>query len=246
MHTMTVLRALGPMDAKSIGRDSFLLWMAFLPILLAAVLRWGVPLLETWLQAEFEFALAPYRTLIASYLVALAVPLLVGQILGFRLLDERDDDTLRALLVTPLPLEAYLAYRIGIPLVLCTALTLVLVPFTNLVNLPWLYLLPLAGMYGLAAPMMALAMVSIAQNKVQGFAFVKAAGVVQALPVLAWFAGPPVEYLAGLLPIYWPLKAFWLAADGSSGYWIAIGVGYTFEAAVVWLLIRRFRHIARR
>ena len=36
---------------------------------------------------------------------------------------------------------------------------------------------------------------------------------VLALPVLAYFAVPPMLYLAWLSPAYWQMKALWLAAD---------------------------------
>jgi fluoroquinolone transport system permease protein len=115
MRTLAVIRALAPIDAKSIRRDSYLGWVLLIPLGIAALLRWGVPGLTDWLAVSLDFDLAPYYVLITSYAAALMVPLLIGQLLGFLLLDERDDDTLTALLVTPLPLEDYLAYRIGLP-----------------------------------------------------------------------------------------------------------------------------------
>ena len=36
MRALAVIRALGPIDAKLIRRDSFLGWVLFLPLLLAA------------------------------------------------------------------------------------------------------------------------------------------------------------------------------------------------------------------
>lgn len=39
-----------------------------------------------------------------------------GVVTGFLLLDERDDRTLTALQVTPLPLRAYIFYRVTVPI----------------------------------------------------------------------------------------------------------------------------------
>ncbi len=86
MRALAVLRALGPIDAKIIRRDSCLGWVLFLPLLIAALVRWGVPWLTDRLEATVGFDLVPYHMLIASYVVVLMVPLLVGQIIGFLLL----------------------------------------------------------------------------------------------------------------------------------------------------------------
>jgi fluoroquinolone transport system permease protein len=45
-----------------------------------------------------------------SFLVVV-MPALVGMVIGFLLLDQRDDQTLAALQVTPLTLNGYLIYR---------------------------------------------------------------------------------------------------------------------------------------
>ena len=109
MRARAILGTLGPIDARSIGRDSLLAWMLPFPLVMAAILRFGVPALALRLESELGFDLRPYYPLITAYFAVLFAPLLVGMLVGFVLLDERDDETLKALLVTPLPFEQYLA-----------------------------------------------------------------------------------------------------------------------------------------
>lgn len=54
----------------------------------------------------------------------LTAPDLVGMVIGFLLLDERDTQTLDALRVTPLSMRRYLAYRISAPLLIAKVTTL--------------------------------------------------------------------------------------------------------------------------
>ena len=44
---------------------------------------------------------------------------MVGTVVGFLLLDQRDDQTMTALLVTPLSLGDYLRYRMTLPMLVC-------------------------------------------------------------------------------------------------------------------------------
>ncbi len=247
MRALAVVRALAPIDAKNIRRDSYLGWALFLPLGIAALVRWGVPWPSDWLALTLDFELAPYYVLITSYAVALMVPLLIGQLLGFLLLDERDDGTLTVLLVTPLPLEGYLAYRVGLPLLTCSLLVALAVHATDLAGLPFTLLGPIALLYALEAPMLTLLMASVCENKVQGFALVKAVGAAPLLAAAAYFLEEPWQYAAGVIPTFWPLKAFWLASQGSStAYWTVIAVGLALHGALLALLLRHFSRVLHR
>ena len=88
-----VIRALGPIDVKSVARDSMLRWLIGMPIVFALAFRWGVPALNEWLGERYAFDLTPHYPLLTSFLV-LMVPTLMGSVVGFLLLDQRDDRTL--------------------------------------------------------------------------------------------------------------------------------------------------------
>ncbi|HEV8191784.1 MAG TPA: hypothetical protein VGP82_09915, partial [Ktedonobacterales bacterium] len=126
---------------------------------LALALRLGGPTIAGLLWARYAFDLAPYFPLITGVFVA-TVPMLMGMVVGLLLLDERDDRVLTVLLVTPMPLGAYLAYRRIIPALIAVAATLIGFPLVGLISAP-LSALPAAG--ALAArgcPLMALFLAS--------------------------------------------------------------------------------------
>jgi fluoroquinolone transport system permease protein len=240
-----VLRALGPIDAKSVRRDAMLRWLAAYPIAVALLLRWGVPALSNTVRVRADVDLVPYYPLFVSFLV-LAVPTITGIVIGFLLLDQRDDQTLTALRVTPLPLNSYLAYRIVIPMALSVVMTVVAVPLTGLAGIGFLPLSIVAVGAAPLAPMQALFLAGFARNKVQGFALTKGAGVLLWPPMLAYFIDSRWQYAAGVVPQYWPVKSFWMLQAGEPNAWVCLLVGTVYQLLLLVLLLRRFNMALQR
>ncbi|MEW6668691.1 MAG: hypothetical protein AB1512_26045 [Thermodesulfobacteriota bacterium] len=61
---------------------------------------------------------------------------------------------------------------------------------------------------------------------------------------VAWFVGEPLQFLFGLLPPYWIVKAYWLALDGDPMWVGSLVLGIVLQAVLVFFLARRFREAA--
>lgn len=245
LKTTKALRALGPIDLKSVRRDSFLRWMCLFPFLIAFAFRWGVPPLTSYLNTQYQFDLAEYYILIMSFLVVV-MPSLVGAVIGFLLLDQRDDHTLSALQVTPLTLNGYLTYRLSIPMLLSILTTLLIYPIAGLIKISTWQLLLTAICAAPLAPMFALFLASFASNKVQGFSLMKASGVINWPPIFAWFVHSDWQLVFGLIPTYWPVKVFWQVAAGESNFVIYLLAGLLYQMLLLWLLLKRFHRVMHR
>jgi fluoroquinolone transport system permease protein len=208
---------------------------------LAALFRVSIPRVGDALSAAVGFDLTPYYPLImGGYLMT--APGIVGMVIGFLLLDERDARTLSAVRVTPLSMRRYLAYRVTLPLLAGTATTLIGYPLIGLTSLPMMILLPIAAVAALSAPSLALVLAKAAPNKVAGFAVVKLLNMISLLPIVAFFVSPPLQYVAGVLPAFWPMRALWSAAVGDSfSTYLFVGsfVGLTAIAIAAVLFDRR-------
>ena len=237
MHRMRVWRSMASVDLRNVRRDALLPWMAAVPLVIALLLRLGVPALSRWLRAEFGFALEPYFPLLMSFLVMTA-PGMAGMVTGFLLLDERDEQVHAALRVTPVAFGTYLSYRIATPLFLGLVATLVAYPVADLAPVPFPDLLAVALLSAFAGPITALFLAAFAENKVSGLALVKVVNTVNMLPVLAYFLAEPWQFVAGVVPAFWPMKALWLAAAGRGLVWCTAG-GFGVNLAVLLLLLRR-------
>jgi hypothetical protein len=233
------LLALLESDARLLVRDPLLAWVILLPIGLALVLRVLIPPAEAaLLRAGFD--LMPYHPLImGGYLMT--APGIVGMVIGFLLLDERDARTLAALRVTPLSMRRYLAFRVAVPLVVGSAATLVGYPLTGIAALSLQTLLPLAVIAGFSAPLLALVLATAAPNKVAGFAVTKVANGINLLPIAAFFLPLPLQWAAGVLPPYWPMRALWSATAGEpyAGYLLVGGVVNVLALTLAMALFER-------
>ena len=240
-----VVRALGPIDLKSVTRDTMLRWLVCVPIMWALLARWGVPVLTSWLAERYAFDLRPYYPLLMSFIV-LMVPTLVGAVVGFLLLDHRDDNTLTALQVTPLTVRGYLVYRTAVPIALSIVMIMAVIAIADVVSIGVVPALLAALQAAPAAPLYAVFVGAFAANKVQGFALLKAAGVLSWPPIFAFFVESEWQVAFGLDPLYWPVKLFWMLEAGESGAWIYYIVGLGYQSALVVWLLRRFERVVCR
>lgn len=240
MRFTAVVRSLGRLDLQSISRDSMLLLISVGSLVLSLAMRFGVPAITPHAQRIFAIDLTHYSPLLMSFVLLLA-PGMVGSLVGFLVLDERDDGTLTALLVTPISLPSYLLYRVGLPVVIAFLVTLLAVPIAGLASIPFGQLILAAALASLSGGIVALGVTALATNKVEGFGVLKMLQGLQGLPVVAWFVPAPWQWLFGIVPTYWPAAAYWRMATGQPflGYLV---VGTILNLAALGILVRRFRN----
>ncbi len=247
MNVVQALRALGPIDLRGVRRDSTLSWMVFVPLVSALALRWGLPPLSARLLERYDFDLTPYYPALLAYFFVVMTPVVFGTLIGFLLLDEKDDKTLTALQVTPLSLNGYMAYRITIPVLLTLLMMFVIFPLSMLDDLPLLHILITALAAAPLSPLFALYLASMAQNKVQGFALMKLSGFLLLVPIFAFFTSSGWELAFGLIPTYWPMKVYWMLTSGQTeDVWVYVLVAVLYQSAVTALFAKRFNAAMRR
>ncbi len=246
MNTIKAFSVLGPIDARTVFRDSSLRWMILIPVATTLLIRWGVPPLAEALMEQNGFNLVPYYPTIMAYFFIMLCPMVFSMLTGFVLLDERDENTLTALAVTPLSLNLYFAYRIAIPIALTIILLFLIFPLSGIVALAWGDILIAALAAAPTAPMFALFLASVANNKVQGFALMKLTGLPLFIPIFAYFVDSTWEYAFGIIPTFWPMKTYWLLQAGGPGVWWHLAVSLLYQGALVAVLVRRFNRIMHR
>lgn len=251
MQMTQLVRNLGRNDVKLVRRDSFLAGMLVYILVIGIFLRFALPALDTYLiengvlpNETMDIALHDVYPMIVAYMAVYIGAVLIGVIVGFMLLDEKDDKTITALLVTPVPLNSYLMYRVGAATIIgffgVTATMLII----NQALLPlWQTLLIAAGA-SLTAPIAGLFFATFAENKVQGFAMTKFVGVAGMTILLGWFVAEPLQWLIGLFPPFWVVKAYWLALEGRALWIVALLIGIVLQSSLIWLLARRFNKVA--
>jgi fluoroquinolone transport system permease protein len=207
-----VLWAFWRTDVLSMRRDSLLPVLAAAPLLLALALRFGYPPAEGWLASAHGLDLVPFRPVLLAAAVVLHVPLMFGMMAALLVLEESDDRTLLAVRVSPITLERYLAYRLGVAAIATAVGLAVAVPLSGLVAPEQLAGTVPALIAAVAlAPLMTLTVTAFAANKVEAITVVKLLGLPFYLPLAAWFITPPLQLVVAPFPSYWILRSLWTA-----------------------------------
>jgi len=251
MYAPDLVRKLGRLDLKLVGRDRFLLAMFGLIVYLTLILRYGLPWLDAYLtshgilpNAGFPYTVADLYPLIIGFAVLFQGRLIAGTITGFMLIDEKDERTLNAILVTPVPFTHYVLYRVGVPSVLAVVLVMGMMLTINLALVPMGQLLLLAFGAAFTGPLATLFYGIYAANKIQGFAMSKFVSVFGWIILAAWFVDVPWQWLFGLFPPFWVCKAYWMALEGEARWWLAFLAGVVTQLMRLGLMIRRFTQVA--
>lgn len=228
-------------DLRNISRDSLLIYVLTLPWLIPVIFRLALPLLAVWLESSYQFNLQLYYPLVLSFSVVLQVPLIFGVVFGFLLLDEKDDGILAAIQVSPLSMYGYLRHRLLLTGLLTVLYVAVMLPATGMVTRALLFsLLPvilLAGLLGVGATLL---IAVVANNKVEGFALMKAMGMLMLGPLAAFFVEGRWQLLLGIVPSYWMAKAYWLVSAGQNAS-LYILAGLVYLLLIIYFLLRKFR-----
>lgn len=200
-------------DWRNIYRDSLLAIFPFIVLIAALAFRFLIPLLNFWLLKQLRFDLSPYYPLLMS-MVLLMAPIIIGTLIGFMMLDERDEGMIAAFQVTPFGKQGYLIYRLLLPTVVAFVLSLVGLHIAGLTAVGYPAVLFPAFLSALEAPIVAMFLPAFATSKVEGLAVSKTLGIFELAPFGAAFLPETVRGWMGFLPPFW-VADFYLRPDFS-------------------------------
>ena len=253
MEMIQLVRKFGRVDLKLIWRDRFLLMMFALVVVLALALRYAMPGLDAHLaetgvlpSENISLRLADVFPMIVAYMAIFQGGMLVGVIMGFMLLDEKDYNTIKAMLVTPVTLNQYVLYRVGLPAVLGIVVILAMTLLINQALIPLWQLTLIAAAASITAPCSSLFLGIFAENKVQGFAVSKFISLAGYIIVFGWFVSEPFQWLFGLFPPFLVAKAYWMALEGHALWWLVLLIGTFLQFVMLAWFVRRFNREAYR
>jgi fluoroquinolone transport system permease protein len=102
-------------------------------------------------------------------------------------------------------------------------------------------LVPVSLVASLLAPLELMVLVVFANNKLEGLALMKGLGILFLGPIAAFFIESNWQLLLGVLPTYWPAKAFWMASAGESGAFLYMLAGIAYYMLLLAWIGQRFR-----
>lgn len=228
-------------DFKFILRDPMLLVAGLAPFFLILFLKLVLPLLSDFIFLKTGFILIDYYTIIAISIISL-IPMLIGMVYAFILLDENDTHILQVIEVTPAGKINYLYLRMIVPLCFTFFMLSLAIVLTDPVpGEGWLRSLFVCFLLSAAFPFTFLFIGSLAGNKVEGLALSKLLGIFLIAVPLGLILHHPWNYFAFFSPFYW-ISWSWVIPDpAESMLYGAIALIVTLVSVMVF-----FRHFLRK
>jgi len=232
---MVQIRKLLVNDLRNIVRDRLLLYSAFLiPLIIIIITRLIIP----WIS-ENVAPMEQFYSLLFMFIVIM-IPLMFGFVLGFLIMDERDENLLTVLRVMPISRNTYLLYRMMFLSVLSLIYILLFPILTGLIEISFIDYLPTALLLMLLTPTLGLIANIVATNKVQAFAVFKTLGGVFYIPLFAFFINNDLKYILGIIPNFWTFMALdSILTTGSQNY-VYIGIGFCLHFVFLGILFYFF------
>lgn len=207
-------------DMRNIFRDQIMMVMFIFPIIFILIFRW---------MASAINGIEPFLPLILGFCYIM-MPNMLGAVLGFLILDEKDDKVLGALRVMPISASGFVIYRMLFPMGFTFIINMILPYALDFVELDVGTAIILALIGALEAPFLGLIVSSKAANKVEGMAAFKFAGFAFMLPLAAAFITSDWLWAFGVLPSFWPVKIVLDSVMGTPDLWLYI-VGLLYNIA---------------
>ncbi|MFD0714797.1 hypothetical protein [Paenibacillus sp. GCM10027626] len=230
-------------DLRQLAYDPMLIFFLVAPLMLIAAVSLGIPAFAVLLQREAGFDLIAYYPLVLN-VALLMIPLILGVMNGFLLLDERDEKLIDYFAVTPLTKTGYIAYRLLLPISLSFIYVFLLLALNGLVPVRAGSFLLTMPVLVLETPLVTLFMAAFAANKVEGLALSKGLGILLFVPAVVHFVPYPWQLLGGIVP------SFWVAAAHSASMSVSPPLpgllccllGLAAHYLALRYLLRRFMH----
>lgn len=184
-------------DLKIIFRDKTMAMIAFLPIILIMVCRFLVPFIATYVTG-FE---GYYWMILAAFcILSGSTPAFLS---AFLMLDEKDENLVPVLKVTPVQYSNLIASRISFLMAFSFISSLLFLLFNGLQNTPFGKIIMSSILVSFVPAILLLFILPFAKNKIEGVTLFKGVNVVLFIPIAAFFVPVGWKMAFGVLPFYW-------------------------------------------
>lgn len=197
-HTMKLFK----IGLKQIVKDGMLLIMIPAPFLVGFFIKAVLPFINHILTTRFLFSITAWYGLADGMLICLT-PMFAAMISAFLILEERDEGLSAFYQITPAEGCSYLCARIGIPMIWAWFTTMIVTAVFHISSLSFQVGLFSSLISSFTGVFLAMMVVSIAANRVEGLAISKLMGITFIGLVLIWFIPAPYHFLMAFLPSFW-------------------------------------------
>lgn len=191
-------------------RDMMLAAACVAPLLIGLAFRFAIPFLENVITEKIsaEGMLTPFYTVFDLFLVSIT-PVFYCFIAAMVILEERDDCIMSALYVSPLGRGGYIFSRVGIPGIISFCVAEGMIFVFSLTEIPLFEQILLALCGTLQGIVVAILVVTLSSNKLEGMAVTKISGLLIMVGIVPWFVPENLQYVFWIFPSFWMGQAMW-------------------------------------
>jgi len=231
---MGKLSTLIKMDLKLIWLDATMRSFILIPIVLIFFVKYFVP----YLTEIYPFITVYHDMIMMGAAIQTAV--MFGFITSFIILEEKDEHVLQVIRILPISPFYFILYRMTFTFFISMVGALATVYFGGLSYPGMSPALLLSIQYGLAAPLIALIIVTFAQNKIEGMAYFKAVNLFLLLPLTSFLAIGNLKYIFSFIPSYWTYTLYHKSLQ-KDDHFLYFFIGFCIYGIYLFLLYITFK-----
>lgn len=229
-------------EVKNLLRNRMTAVMIFYPLIIGGIGRY---LIASGLVQEEALG-------ISAMFMAIIVGFAYGSMAGFSLLDDRDDQVLVSIRISPVSLDLYIWFKVIFAYMLALLGGFFIIWYGGAIKLSVLDMFFVAALAAMQTPITAFLVNSFANNKVEGFVTMKAAGFLLLFPIGGFFFLGAEEWLFAVAPPHWAAKAVQRAmleplidaglVSMNLGFYQYLGIGFAYNLILVALTYKFFKN----
>lgn len=221
--------------AVSMRRDMMLFAACLAPVFAGLFFRFAIPFLEAVLTDHFHMpeVISPYYKLIDVTFVMLS-PTMFCFVSAMVSLEEADEKTAVYLFITPLGKTGYLSARFGVPAIIAFLVTVILLPVFKLTTFTPIAILYLAAGGTLQGIIVALLILTLSSNKLEGMAITKLSTLAICGAAVPFFIKDNLQY------VLIPLPSFWIGKAACENLFLYMLPAFALSAIWICFLLKRY------
>ncbi|WP_025725562.1 hypothetical protein [Acholeplasma granularum] len=251
-------------EFKTIVKDLMNLFILLYPILMLFICGFLLPaIVEKTAGLDSNVAAI---TLLIGFVILISIGgFMMGAMLGFSLLDNRDENTLINIAASPVTVSGYATFKIIYTYILAILGNVFMVGGLKLLasesyvvnyggitiglldNLTYGHIIIFSIVSGLIVPFVALALGALAKNKIEGFAMIKGGGLFVMIPMLILLESfqDAKQYIFGIFPNFWTMKAILNLSLGTENamnmdFWLYMLIGAIYPIILGIIALKMF------
>lgn len=189
-------------DIKRISKDEVLMPLLLAPILVGIVFRVGYSFAIPWVMKRFSLDLFIYSDYILAMVMSF-IPVMLGIVMGFLMIEDKDDNIIQLFMITPMEIEGYLLNRMAIIGCLSFVFTIINYCIMSIHSLDLVILIIVALSNSTLAITVGMFFFSRVSDKIKGLTYAKAFNLLSFFVFAQFIKSNLFKMIANIVPTYW-------------------------------------------